>query len=193
MQEGLENLMLSFIVQYSAISGNCFLTSDSRHFVAQSTGGPSSNCIQDCVVQPFLVRLSRNSLNLLFHWTLATYTVHLKVQSKALRAPLWSTKLSCIWPTDCWIIGTALNANPPKMVKARNAVPRSQKGQTCWSSIRATVCGMGGLYICWEGERALPVWGQGPEGCLRDRWILFCITSTWPGKSYHPHIFVVQS
>lgn len=126
--------------------------------------------------RPVLVRLRRDSLNLLSRWALAACTVHLEVQSKALRAPLRSTKLSCIWPTDCWIIGTAFNANPKETATAKSAVPRGQEGQTCWFSVSANVRGMGGLCIYWGGEGVLPVWGQGPEGVLGKQMdlVLYC-------------------
>lgn len=116
--------------------------------------------------RPALVRLRGDSLNLLSRWALAARTVHLEVQSKALRAPLRSTKLSCIWPTDCWIIGTAFNANPKETATAKSAVPRSQEGQTCWFSVSANVRGMGGLCIYWGGEELFRYGVKVLKGCL---------------------------
>lgn len=119
---------MCFIVQLPAISGNPFATSDNGYFVPRSPGTAPWNCIQARAAQlwfwlppwsfirpPFSLTTWPHGM---FIWTF---------QSKGLRAPLSCTKLSCIWSTDCWIIGTALGANVKEPAKAKSAVPTGRK------------------------------------------------------------------
>lgn len=145
---------MCFIVQLPAISGNPFATSDNGYFVPRSPGTAPWNCIQARAAQlwfwlppwsfirpPFSLTTWPHGM---FIWTF---------QSKGLRAPLSCTKLSCIWSTDCWIIGTALGANVKEPAKAKSAVPTGRKA------------GLRGFRCAWDGDMHVPLEAQGQSFC----------------------------
>lgn len=121
---------MCFFVQLPAISGHSSATADNSYFVARSTGAPPWAAFG---LQAH-VRAER--------W--ATRNVQGGVSVRGPSALLPCTKSSCIWSTDCCIIGTALDAN----VKEPGEAKRAGSGRkACGSRLNAAL----GVFVEVQG------------------------------------------